>query len=228
VRGNGYAARPPKGAPRGRQAAARGSPFAQVKATASQRRSPDRASSGGERSGGGRIGWRLSAFAVSSEEKCRGRHRSERRRPEREAVPQESELRRLDPEVAPQALEPQAALLADADPIGLIDAMTDLSGALARTPLAASSVALRFGTDLGLPGVATGLRRLGVPVPGRIAPQRSDRRFNDPAWERNPWCFALQQSYLLWSRSMLEFVDAARLDGSEKLRCCRQRPQVSS
>lgn len=136
MRGNGYAARPPKGAPRGRQAAARGSPFAQVKATASQRRSPDRASSGGERSGGGRIGWRLSAFAVSSEEKCRGRHRSERRRPEREAVPQESELRRLDPEVAPQALEPQAALLADADPIGLIDAMTDLSGALARTPLA--------------------------------------------------------------------------------------------
>ena len=226
MRGNGYAARPPKGAPRGRQAAARGSPFAQVPATASQRRSPNRASSGGERSGGGRIGWRLSAFAVSSEEKCRGRHRSERRRPEREAVPQESELRRLDPEVAAQALAPQAALLADADPIGLIDAMTDLTG---RAHAAcASSVALRFGTDLGLPGVATGLRRLGVPVPGRIAPQRRDRRFKDPAWERYPWCFALQQSYLLWSRSMLEFVDAARLDGSEKLRSCRQRPQVSS
>jgi hypothetical protein len=83
---------------------------------------------------------------------------------------------------------------------------------------------LRFGTDLGLSGVATGLRRLGVPVPGRIAPQRRDRRFKDPAWERYQWCFALQQSYLLWSRSMLEFVDAARLDGSEKLRSCRQRP----
>jgi poly[(R)-3-hydroxyalkanoate] polymerase subunit PhaC len=143
---------------------------------------------------------------------------SELRRPDLEIVPAESELRHPDPEAAAEALEPEAGLLADADPIGFVDAITELAGGLARRPLAVSSVALRLGTELGLSGVATGLRALGVRVDGRIAPDRRDRRFKDPAWERYPWWFGIEQSYLLWSRSMLELLGAAKLDGPEKMK----------
>jgi len=143
---------------------------------------------------------------------------SELRRSDPAAAVRESDLRRPDPEVAAEALEPEAGLLADADPIGFLDAMTGLAGALARSPLAVSSVALRFGTDLGLSGVATWLRTVGVPAPGRIAPEARDRRFKDPAWEHHPWWFGVEQSYRLWSRSMLELVGAARLDGPEKMK----------
>jgi polyhydroxyalkanoate synthase subunit PhaC len=142
----------------------------------------------------------------------------QRRRGRRPTAAEESELRRPDPQAAAEALEPEAGLLADSDPIGFVDATVRLAGGLARRPLATSSVALRLGTDLGLSAVATGLRALGVDAAGRAAPAPRDERFRDPAWERYPWCFGLEQAYLLWSRSMLELVDAANLDGPDKMK----------
>jgi hypothetical protein len=72
---------------------------------------------------------------------------------------------------------------------------------------------MRTGTDLGLAGVATALR--GVRAPGRAADQGGAARspLADAAWDRDPWFFGLQQSYLLWSRSMLELVGAAGSTG---------------
>ena len=115
-------------------------------------------------------------------------------------------------------MEPEAGLLADSDPIGFVDATVRLAGGLARRPLATSSVALRLGTDLGLSAVATGLRALGVAAAGRAAPAPRDKRFKDPAWERYPWWFGIEQAYLLWSRSMLELVEAASLDGPDRMK----------
>jgi len=130
----------------------------------------------------------------------------------------ESEQGRLDAEVAAEALEPEAGLLADSDPVGFADAMGDLTRALSRDPLGVASIALRTGTDLGMAGVATALRAVGLTAEPAISADRRDRRFSDGAWERNPWFFGVQQAYLLWSRSMLELVGAARLDGPEKLK----------
>ena len=130
----------------------------------------------------------------------------------------ESELRRPDPRAAAEALEPEAGMLADADPMGFADALSELGAALARDPMACSSVALRLGTDLGLAGAATALRTLGISMGGPVEPARRDRRFADPAWSRRPGWFGLGQAYLLWARAMAELVEAARLDGPDKMK----------
>ena len=130
----------------------------------------------------------------------------------------DKELRRPDPEVAAEALEPEAGLLADADPAGFADALGELGSALVRDPVAYSSAALRLGTDLAMAGASVALRSVGLPAPPRLAPERRDRRFKDPAWSRQPGWFALQQAYLLWSRSALELVEAAKLDGPERMK----------
>jgi polyhydroxyalkanoate synthase len=130
----------------------------------------------------------------------------------------ESELRRPDPQVAAEALEPEAGLLADADPVGFADALSELGTALARDPMAWSSVAMRLGADLGMAGFATALRAMGIPAAGRVEAPRRDRRFKDPAWSDQPWWFGVQQSYLLWSRAAFELVDAAQLDGPDKMK----------
>jgi polyhydroxyalkanoate synthase subunit PhaC len=130
----------------------------------------------------------------------------------------ESELVRPDPQVAPEALEPEAGLLADADPIGFAEALQGLGGALLADPMDVGAVWMRTGADLALAGVATALRAFGLSVDGRIAPDRRDRRFVDRAWEEDPGWFGLEQAYLLWSRSMYESVEAAELDGPEKLK----------
>ena len=125
---------------------------------------------------------------------------------------------RPDPRVAAEALEPEAGLLADADPIGFAEALGELGAALARDPLAVGAVAAQTATDLGLAGAAAAVRAFGAPVDGPVAPERRDRRFADPAWGRDPWWFGLEQAYLLWSRSMYALVDEARLDGPDRLK----------
>jgi polyhydroxyalkanoate synthase subunit PhaC len=124
----------------------------------------------------------------------------------------------VDAEVAAEALEPEAGLLADGDPAGFAESLRELGAALGRDPAALGSVGMRLGLDLWLAAGATALRTLGMPVDGRIAPERRDRRFADPAWAKNPWWFGLQQSYLLWARSMHELVDVAPLDGPGKIK----------
>jgi polyhydroxyalkanoate synthase len=130
----------------------------------------------------------------------------------------ESETVRPDPRVAAEALEPEAGLLADADPIGFADALGELGAALARNPWVVGGVAQRAAADAGFAAAATALRAAGVSMDGPLAPDRRDRRFADEAWTRHaPW-YGLQQAYLLWSRSMYGLVDAAQLDGPDRLK----------
>jgi polyhydroxyalkanoate synthase len=130
----------------------------------------------------------------------------------------ESQLLHPDPRVAAEALEPEAGLLADADPSGFAEALSELGTALARDPMAVGAVVGRTAADAGLAAVATALRACGLPMDGPVGPDRRDRRFADEAWMRDPLWFGLEQAYLLWSRSMHELVDVARLDGPDKLK----------
>lgn len=130
----------------------------------------------------------------------------------------DSSLLRPDPQAIAEALEPEAGLLADADPVGFAEALTKLGAGLVRQPLACSRIALRLGGDLGLAGAGIALRSVGIRANGRIEPEPHDRRFADPAWSRDPWWRGLEQAYLLWSRSMLELVEAARLDGPDRMK----------
>jgi polyhydroxyalkanoate synthase len=128
-----------------------------------------------------------------------------------------SRVSRLDPEAVAEALEPEAGLLADADPIGFGDSLKELGTALAGDPLGVSAAGAardRFEPGRRCVGAAGG--RGGAD--GRIEPDGRDRRFADPDWSRVPWWFGVEQAYLLWSRSMLELVEAAQLDGPDKIK----------
>jgi polyhydroxyalkanoate synthase subunit PhaC len=130
----------------------------------------------------------------------------------------DEEIPRPDALVAAEALEPEAGLLADADPLGFAEALSELGAALAVDPWAIAEVSQRAAVDAGLAVAATALRAVGVSIDGPVVPDRRDRRFADPAWRQYPPWFGLQQAYLLWSRSMHELVGAARLDGPDKLK----------
>ena len=58
---------------------------------------------------------------------------------------------------AAEALEPEAGLLADADPIGLTDALTELGGALVRDPATIAAIGLRAAFGLAMTGATTAL-----------------------------------------------------------------------
>jgi poly(3-hydroxyalkanoate) synthetase len=86
---------------------------------------------------------------------------------------------RPDARRAAEALEPEAGLLADADPIGLVEALAELSGALARDPATLGRVGARTAIDLALTGAATALRAVGIPAVGRVEPMLTDLVTND-------------------------------------------------
>jgi polyhydroxyalkanoate synthase len=130
----------------------------------------------------------------------------------------ESHLPGPDPREAAEALEPEAGLLADADPIGFAEALSELGTALARDPWAVGAIFGRTAADAGVAAVTTALRAWGISMDGPVRPERRDRRFADEAWTRDPLWFGLEQAYLLWSRSMYDLVDAAQLDGPDKLK----------
>ena len=130
----------------------------------------------------------------------------------------DKELRRPDPEVAAEALEPEAGLLADARPRRLRRrarrARRPRSRAIrwpTRRPPCASAPTSRWRAPPALRSWACRRRP-------RLAPERRDRRFKDPAWSRPAGWFGLQQAYLLWSRSAHELVEAAKLDGPEQMK----------
>ncbi|HEV3364398.1 MAG TPA: alpha/beta fold hydrolase, partial [Acidimicrobiia bacterium] len=69
----------------------------------------------------------------------------------------------------------------------------------------------RWGAGLGLTGVASAGRAIGLKTPGSMTPPPKDKRFADSAWETNAAYFATLQSYLLFGRLMDELLDVAEL-----------------
>ncbi len=96
---------------------------------------------------------------------------------------------------------------------GFDEALRALGEALVSHPQAAEAVWIRFASDCMTAGAATMAQALGGEGGNAVViPARTDRRFKDPSWQRNPVYFGLQQGYLLWSRFMRDLVDAADLD----------------
>ena len=63
-------------------------------------------------------------------------------------------------------------------------------------PAEVAAASLRFGASLAQVGQVAFSRWLGVQAEPPLAADPKDRRFADPAWEKNPAFFALRQSYL--------------------------------
>jgi len=115
-------------------------------------------------------------------------------------------------EAAAEALGPEAELIARHDPMSFGLALGHVGAAIVADPIGTWRAGLRFTGRLlaGAPGVAA--RALGVTPPPSLEPEPKDRRFADPAWERNPWFFAQRQGYLAWSHLMHELATAGDLD----------------
>lgn len=110
----------------------------------------------------------------------------------------EAAMRRTD---QPRALNP--------DPLGVAPAFAEVAGSLAAHPdkLLQAQAELWSGyMDLWRSAAA---RMMGQEAPSAAEPDRSDRRFKDPAWSENPVFDVIKQSYLLTANWLNALVSAA-------------------
>ncbi len=114
-------------------------------------------------------------------------------------------------DVAGEALEPETGLLAGLGSVGLAGAVGEVAAALSRRPGSLVRVTGRYLDALVQGGWAAAARSCGVTAPVRLEADEADRRFVDPAWQRQPF-LGLGQGYLAWARYMRELVDAADVD----------------
>jgi poly[(R)-3-hydroxyalkanoate] polymerase subunit PhaC len=115
---------------------------------------------------------------------------------------------------AAEAIAPEAGLLAILDPIGLGEACLQAAASLLQHPEGVAQAGLRYTSGLIAAFAAATARAMGADSEGPVAPGPKDRRFRDPAWEENPFLFALLQGYLLSGRLVQDLVAAADLDGA--------------
>ncbi|MBA2638044.1 MAG: alpha/beta fold hydrolase [Solirubrobacterales bacterium] len=128
------------------------------------------------------------------------------------------DLNPVEPEVVVQAVEPEAGLFTAVDPLGFADALAHVGSALTKTPDRVAAATQHLAGDLTSAWTSAVLAAFGAPLEPAAEPDQRDRRFKEPEWTRDPRYFLLGQSYLLWSRWLLELVDAADVDGPTKLK----------
>jgi polyhydroxyalkanoate synthase subunit PhaC len=112
-------------------------------------------------------------------------------------------------EAPPQAAAPFTPLV---DPAALGSALGRLASGLARKPAGAVGAGVRLGGNLAVAGAQVAARALGWDGRTALTPSPADRRFADPAWERNPWFLAQRQAYLSWARWLRDVAAAGDLD----------------
>ncbi|MFN2556174.1 MAG: PHA/PHB synthase family protein [Nitriliruptorales bacterium] len=118
--------------------------------------------------------------------------------------------------MAAAVLAPEASLVGQLDPMMLSKAYAEVARGLVRHPEAFASALLRGAYGVAAVALA-GLRRAsGQPTRPPMALPSGDRRFKDPAWEKSPPFFALQQLYLLWGELLMGLVEAADVDEHRK------------
>ena len=89
-------------------------------------------------------------------------------------------------------------------------------GAMVRSalhPVKAAPAWMRFGIGMGVVGVDTAARAVGVHLPGVSRVEPKDARFTSPAWNDNFVYHGLLESYLAVARLLRELVHAARIEG---------------
>lgn len=104
------------------------------------------------------------------------------------------------------------------DPGSFGQALVKMSARMATRPLPALHWASRLTAGMAAAGAQSAARALGWQREPSLAPAPKDRRFSDPAWEKNPLLLAQRQAYLAWSRCMRDLPVAAGLDGGDARR----------
>lgn len=121
-----------------------------------------------------------------------------------------------DARVAAAVLAPEGSLVGQLDPVMLSKAYAEVAQGLLRRPEVLVRTLLRGAYGLAAVAIA-GLRRAsGQSSRPPLSLPSGDRRFKDPAWEKSPPFFALQQLYLLWGELLTQLVEAADVDEHPK------------
>ncbi len=100
------------------------------------------------------------------------------------------------------------------DPVALGRSFVGALARAARRPVRAAPAWLRFGIGMGVVGVDTAARAVGVHLPGVSKVESKDARFASPAWNDNFLFHGLLESYLTVARLLRELVHAAEVTGS--------------
>ena len=104
------------------------------------------------------------------------------------------------------------------DPLGWSAATASVLRSAVRRPLPVAVAGARLVSGLaGLPMATVG-KTFALPVQPPIAVNPKDRRFNDPAWESNPYFFAVRQVYDLACRYVDELLEAGHTDDLSDLK----------
>jgi polyhydroxyalkanoate synthase len=117
---------------------------------------------------------------------------------------------------AAEALEPEAGLVAALDPVSFFDSLLQVGAGVVRNPVGAGAAYVRYSAAAMAAAYTSAARWWGASLPNVVEPDRSDKRFKDPAWQENPLYLYLHQSYLLRSRLLLDLIDASGLDEATK------------
>ena len=129
------------------------------------------------------------------------------------AVPSASELLTFVQQLHTTQQDFFNELVVKADPVSFIGSLKAAQAALLAKPadVAAATTRLAIGLDAAVRATlecATG----GSPA-APVSPSMEDSRFADPAYEKNPIYFLLEQEYLLSCQYVNELLDAANLRG---------------
>lgn len=103
------------------------------------------------------------------------------------------------------------------DPQAPMRAWAEFGAGLWSNPDKLFEVQQTFGSEWLELWTASANQLLGKESAPAIAPEKGDRRFNDPAWNQ-PFFHQLKQAYLLASRQLLHLVEASDLDAAARTR----------
>ncbi|PPK92312.1 polyhydroxyalkanoate synthase [Kineococcus xinjiangensis] len=102
------------------------------------------------------------------------------------------------------------------DPASFGPAVAEFTKRLASSPTRTSAAFLRYAADVTEAVSAGVLRAGGQDAEGPVSEVPRDKRFADPAWEQNPWYWALRQQHLLLERLSQELLESTELEGSQR------------
>ncbi len=111
-----------------------------------------------------------------------------------------------------QASGLMAKAQAKLDPLGWSAATASVLGTAMRRPIPTTVASARLIAGLAALPMATVGRTLSVPIKPPIAVDPKDRRFADPAWDDNPYFFAVRQIYDLSCRYVDDVLRAGHGD----------------
>src|SRR5262249_51974569 len=102
------------------------------------------------------------------------------------------------------------------DPVSLGRTFAGAMARAARRPVRAAPAVARCGFGLGMVGVDTAARVVGVHLPGVSHADTGDPRFRSAAWRDNFAYHGLLGSYVVAARFLRELVHAAGLEGTQR------------